>query len=282
MNWSKTKSILIIALLITNAVMLWYLYSERRLQDNHSISDAMVYQDVLTVLKDRNIQVAFKGMPKTEGIQAVEASYQTYDLEALAPRFLAGESTLNSVGTEAHTPQGNLRIVDGIRLVYENRDLDESSNPPAEEEALEMARKFLSAHGYQVDENTILSSVRVVGKDIEVVFNQQTSHRLIENGVMRLVVADKGIRSFERTWLRILKVREMTYEVIPPGRALLKLSETIPDEPTAAQPVVITGMTLGYKLDTDALIADVLSGDLSPYWRFTTRNGITYSIEALQ
>ncbi len=282
MNWSKTKSILIIALLITNAVMLWYLYSEKRLQDNHSISDAMVYQDVLTVLKDRNIQVAFKGMPKTEGIQAVEASYQTYDLEAQAPRFLTGESTLNFEGTEAHTPQGNLRIIDGIQLVYENRDLEESSIAPAEEEALEMARKFLSAHGYQVDENTILSSVRVVGKDIEVVFNQQTSHRLIENGVMRLVVADKGIRSFERTWLRILKVREMTYEVIPPGRALLKLSETIPDEPTAAQPVVITGMTLGYKLDTDALITDVLSGDLSPYWRFTTRNGITYSIEALQ
>lgn len=282
MNWSKTKSILIIALLITNAVMLWYLYTQKRLQDNHSISDAMVYQDVLTVLKDRNIQVAFKGIPKTEGIQAVEASYQTYDLEALVPRFLIGESTLNSEGTEAHTPQGNLRIIDGIRLVYENRDLDESSNPPAEEEALDMARKFLSAHGYQVDENTILSSVRVVGKDIEVVFNQQTSHRLIENGVMRLVVADQGIKSFERTWLRILKVREMTYEVIPPGRALLKLSETIPDEPTAAQPVVITGMTLGYKLDTDALIADVLSGDLSPYWRFTTRNGITYSIEALQ
>lgn len=282
MNWSKTKSILIIALLITNAVMLWYLYSEKRLQDNHSISDAMVYQDVLTILKDRNIQVAFKGMPETEGIQAVEASYQTYDLEALAPRFLAGESTLNFDGTEAHTSQGNLRIIDGIRLVYENKDLDESSIPPAEEEALEMARKFLSAHGYQVDENTILSSVRVVGKDIEVVFNQQTSHRLIENGVMRLVVADQGIRSFERTWLRILKVREMTYEVIPPGRALLKLSETIPDEPTEAQPVVITGMTLGYKLDTDALITDVLSGDLSPYWRFTTRNGITYSIEALQ
>lgn len=282
MNWSKTKSILIIALLITNAVMLWYLYTQKRLQDNHSISDAMVYQDVLTVLKDRNIQVAFKGIPKTEGIQAVEASYQTYDLEALVPRFLIGESTLNSEGTEAHTLQGNLRIIDGIRLVYENRDLDESSNPPAEEEALEMARKFLSTHGYQVDENTILSSVRVVGKDIEVVFNQQTSHRLIENGVMRLVVADQGIKSFERTWLRILKVREMTYEVIPPGRALLKLSETIPDEPTAAQPVVITGMTLGYKLDTDALNADVLSGDLSPYWRFTTRNGITYSIEALQ
>lgn len=279
MNWNKTKTILIIALLITNAVMLAYLYSEKRLQHNPTVSDRMVYQDVLSVLKARNILVTFQGMPETEGVQAVEAAYQTYDLPVLAPRFLPADFEMNGEGSEARSAQASLRILDGIRLLYENEELPASAKVPAEEEALAMARKFLASHGFPVDDSTVLSSVRVVGSELEVVFGQQTSHRQIENGVMRLMVSDQGIRSFERKWLRILKVREMTYEIIPPGRALLKLSEEMPME---EQQVVITAMTLGYKLDTDALNTNIQSGELSPYWRFTTRSGRTYTVKALQ
>lgn len=282
MNWSKTKTILIIALIITNTVMLAYLYSENSIQDNPAISDRMVYQDVISVLKDRGIQVAFPETPKTEGIQAVEAAYQTYDLKAIAPRFLSGEITSNAKGTESLSGTERLRVLNDITLFYENSGLPAATVPPAEEEALGMARRFLSDRGYPVDENTVLSSVRVTGKDIEVVFGQQTSHRHIENGEMRLLVTDKGVRTFERTWLKIMKVREMTYEVIPPGQALLKLSEKLGQESSSGQPVTITAMTLGYKLDTDVLNTNILSGDLSPYWRFTTRSGKTYSVKALQ
>ncbi len=282
MHWSKTKTILIIALLITNAVMLGYLYSENRLQRDAAVSDRMVYMDVISVLKARNIQVAFQGMPKTEGVQAVEAAYETYDLAALAPHFLTGKATVNPGGTEAVAGQESLRFLDGIKLIYENKGLPEVVKAPAEEEALEMARKFLSLHGYPLDENTILSSVKVNGQEIEVVYGQQTSHRQIENGVMRLVVTDQGVRSFERKWLKILKVREMTYVIIPPGRALLRLSEILSEEQTSGQPVVITAMTLGYKLETESLNTNILSGELSPYWRFTTRSGITYPVKALQ
>lgn len=282
MNWNKTKTILIIALLITNVIMLGYLYSQHRLQNNPAFSDRMVYQDILAVLRERNIHVAFQEVPKTEGIQAVEAAYQTYDLPALAPRFLKGKFQLNPEETEARSGQELLRVSGDIRLIYENGGIPESAGIPAEEEALDMARKFLSAHGYGVDEDTILNGVRIREDGLEVVFGQQASHRQIENGVMRLIVSDQGVRSFERTWLEILKIREMTYDIIPPGRALLKLSEQIANEQVAGQPTVITAMTLGYKLDTDALNADILSGDLSPYWRFTTRSGITYPIKALQ
>lgn len=282
MNWNKTKTILIIALLITNVIMLGYLYSQHRLQNNPAFSDRMVYQDILAVLRERNIHVAFQEVPKTEGIQAVEAAYQTYDLPALAPRFLKGKFQLNPEETEARSGQESLRVSGDIRLIYENEGIPESAGIPAEEEALDMARKFLSAHGYGVDEDTILNGVRIREDGLEVVFGQQASHRQIENGVMRLIVSDQGVRSFERTWLKILKIREMTYDIIPPGRALLKLSEQIANEQVAGQPTVITAMTLGYKLDTDALNADILSGDLSPYWRFTTRSGITYPIKALQ
>jgi len=283
MNWSKTKTILIVALLITNAVMLSYLYSEKRLRDNPAVSDRMVYQDVIAVLKERNILVAFQGTPKTDGVQAVEASYQTYELQTLAPLFLPSGFTINLEGTEAVSAKESLKVLGGTHLLYENNSLPEPIEALAEEEALEMARKFLSGHGYPVDENAQLSSVKVSGKDIEVVYGQQTSHRQIENGVMRLVVSDQGIRSFERTWLRILKVREMTYEIIPPGKALLKLSEEIPmEDQLSGQQIAITEMTLGYKLDTDALNTDILSGDLSPYWYFTTRSGKPYTIKALQ
>ena len=282
MNWSKTKTILIIALLITNAIMLGYLYSERRLQDNTAITDRMVYQDVIKVLNERGIQVAFQEAPKIEGIEAVEAAYQTYDLSTIAPRFIGGEFKLNTEDTEASSGSESLRVKDGTTLIYENTGLPVSSVAPAEEEALAMARKFIAQRGYPADENTVLSSVRITGKDIEVMFVQHVSHRQIENGVMRLVVTDHGIRTFERTWLRIIKVREMTYEIIPPGQALLKLSEQLGKPAGVKQAVTITAMTLGYKLDTDALNTNILSGDLSPYWRFSTRSGITYSVKALQ
>lgn len=282
MNWSKTKTILIIALIITNAVMIAYLYSENSFQDNPAISDRMVYQDVILALKGRGIEVAFSETPRTEGIQAVEAAYQRYDIETLGPRFLSGAITENAKGTEAVSGMESLRVMNDIKLIYENRGLPVSTTLPAEEEALGMARRFLADHGYPEDENTVLTSVRVTGMDIEVIFGQQTSHRHIENGVMRLIVADKGIRSFERSWLKIMKIREMTYEVIPPGQALLKLSEQLSPKIDSGQPVVITAMTLGYKLDTDVLNTNILSGDLSPYWRFTTRSGITYSVKALQ
>lgn len=282
MNWRKTKTILIIALLITNAVMLGYLYWENRQQSHPDVVDRMVYGDVLAILENRNIQVVFPEPPKTESLQAVEAAYETYDLEAQAHRFLPEDFQLDEELGEARFGREILSINDSIRLRYANNGLPASGSLPAEEAALDTARKFMAAHGYPADENTILSSVRVLGKDLEIEFSQQTSHRQIENGVMRLVVSDQGVRSFERTWLKILGVREMTYTVIPPGRALLKLSEILAREPSTGQPVVITAMTLGYKLDTDALNTNILSGDLSPYWRFTTRSGITYPVKALQ
>lgn len=282
MNWSKTKTILIIALLITNAVMLGYLYSQKKGQENAAVLDRMVYQDVLKVLTDRKIQVAFPGIPETDGVQAVEAAYETYDLPLVAKRFMGESFEVNGEGTEASLKGQRVRVLNDIKLFYEDTSIPPSSKVLAEEAALEIARKFIIAHGYPLDENTLLSSVKVKGKDIEVVFGQQTSHRLIENGMMRLMVGEGGVHSFERTWLKVLAVREMTYEIIPAGRALMKLSEQLSNDLSPDQTAVITGMTVSYKLDTDAVNSNILSGDLSPYWRFTTRSGITYSIKALQ
>jgi len=281
MNWSKTKTILIIALIITNAVMLGYLYLEHRQQTNTAVADRQVYRDVVSVLAARDITVAFQNMPETEGVQAVEAEYETPDLEALAPAFLPEGYTLSETEPVAQAGQETLTVADGVRLLYKNNGLPEAAGALAEEEALELARQFLSDHGYPLDENTRLGGLRILDSEVEVTFVQQLGHRLIENGQMRLMVSAQGVRSFERTWLRILEVREMTYEIIPPGRALLKLSETLPKDP-GSPPVIITSMTVGYRLDTDALSAHILSGDLSPYWRFTTRTGVTYSVKALQ
>lgn len=217
MNWSKTKTILIIALIITNAVMLGYLYLEHRQQTNTAVADRLVYRDVVSVLAARDITVAFQNMPETEGVQAVEAEYETPDLEALAPAFLPEGYTLSETEPVAQAGQETLTVADGVRLLYKNNGLPEAAGALAEEEALELARQFLSDHGYPLDENTRLGGLRILDSEVEVTFVQQLGHRLIENGQMRLMVSAQGVRSFERTWLRILEVREMTYEIIPPG-----------------------------------------------------------------
>lgn len=281
MNWSKTKTILIIALLITNAVMLGYLFQEHRQKTDAMVADRMIYQDVISVLASRDITVGFQGMPETAGVQAVEAAYLQQDVTEAAARLLPEGYRVKEGEGVAELGARSVTVSDGIRLLYRDEGLAASGDVLAEEEALETARKFLAEHGYDAGENARLSSIRNIGGDIEIVYMQQLGHRLIENGQMRLVISSQGVRSFEYSWLKILKVREMAFDIIPPGRALLKLSELIPIE-AEMPPIVITSMTVGYRLDTDALNTHILSGDLSPYWRFATRTGVTYSVKALQ
>lgn len=282
MNWSKTKSTLIIALVITNIIMLAYIFSERQMQKSPEVYDRMVYSDVLKVLESRNITVAFSAVPPIEGIQAVEAAYQSYDLGNMADRFLPNGYAVSSDGTEATFAGQKLRIIDRRQLIYDNKDVEPSTETMAEEEGLAVARKFMEDHGYSVDETMRLSSVRVVPEGMEVVYGQQIGHRDVENGLMRVVVSGAAVRRFERSWLNVLKVREMNYSIIPPGRALLKLTEQLSSEQGHGTPIIITAMTVGYQLDTNAINTYILSGDLSPYWRFTTRSGVTYSVKALQ
>lgn len=275
MNWKETKTIFIITLLVTNAILAGILLYNRYGQTPEETSlDAM-----LSMMADRQIRVTSLESSYPESVRSLSVSYETYRIEDLTEVFL-GFSRFDDQEIEAD-PNYELKVVNDKVLVYAYKGHLVADNLSSVQEAEGLADNFLRNLGY-LGEDVLRESAEPVDQVIRVTYKERYGDFFLEDAYMVVDVHNGRIVNFERMWLEVDEVGE-SVPLIDIKRALYQLMTEINQRrQVQAERIEVTDVTVGYRLGGSSLIENIKSGEALPYYRMTTHKSEEYFIEAVE
>jgi regulatory protein YycI of two-component signal transduction system YycFG len=275
-EWSKTKSILIIGLILTNSILALYLFSSDSLFSKGDISEDQSLKEVISILEKNNIYINMDSVNYYRIIQDLELEYENYDLEKLGRKVITEDYT--SDGNKIYTRSKSIEIVSDTELLYRNNfeTLDEKRLDLKDAESL--ASRFVSMIGFGSDDKYVFST-SIEDDTISIVYKQNYNGFFLEDTYMTVTIKGNNISEFRRKWFKINNVYDNNRRVIAPSKALFLFMEKFED---MDEKIVITDISFGYKLDTGVINSNVASGDAFPYWRIRTESDKIYFIEAVE
>ncbi len=280
MDWIKSKSILIAALILTNAILIFNLFDIQHVFDNKVEDQSSGWEEVLKIARSKQVTLVQEKASGVSKLQGMRLEYQMYDAEQVAQNLLGNYSVIlgkykNEIGDEMTLENGN-------ELLYAKSipKVNISASPFTVRSAKEKAEQFLKDIQFSSADMKYWS-VEEEAAGMTIVYRQYYKDYFLDDAYMRITFTGNQISRFERKWFNPPELLDYERNIIPPAKALFLALDAL-NEGDEALPISIKQMELGYRLDTDTLVSSVKAGDASPYWRFLIGNGHVYYIEAQQ
>ncbi|MFA5576739.1 MAG: hypothetical protein WCZ27_02345 [Tissierellaceae bacterium] len=222
MDWSKAKTILIVAFIITNILLGYVLLSGER-QTETTIKDSFV-EDVIGILDKKGIEVKGKIPREIPSLNTLTVEFENIDPHEVNMAFFQGngELKIKSSVAELNYADESITIVNKKTLLYENRS-EEIDFPELDwEKARELALDFLAERNYDTSDMKLSHLIEKDGGfDLE--FSKDYKGRYLENTMTLLRVDRGGIKSMERIWLNVLEEGEKPIYIYTAPKAILSL-----------------------------------------------------------
>lgn len=152
MNWEKAKTVLIVALLITDVFLAGVLYMDRRRVEPQE-NAAAFHRETKEMLADAGIKVEAEIPKDGDTLPVLDVAFETETPEDLNERFFHGKGEIDDRGDDEAviaTARAKLKVLDNRRFIYE---ADGTSNAFLEkDEAEEKALAFLKERGFATDD----------------------------------------------------------------------------------------------------------------------------------
>lgn len=234
MDWTKAKSILIAALVVTNLVLIaTYFFQNERFED-----DEKEMQDVtIKLLEEKNI--------------FVEADIP--DEHQRMPKLTVQYDKMNEV------------VI--AQQLTDQKALPDSDQ--TDENLISMTTDFIKKCDLMT-ENVTFARIERMGEDILVTYKNYINEIAIEDSEIICTVRDGKITDFERYWLNPVEVNDIEKEIISADTALIKFMS----ENTEGEKIYVQDIALVYWLDSSAFDAESPVTDTAfPAWKITYNRG---------
>lgn len=277
MDWMKSKSILLLALLLTNLVLLWNVLESRHVFESTKANEADEWQRVLTLSDQRQIELQNKeAVYYISNLSGVRLEYQMYDAEQIASRLLGVNSVL--LGKYSNASGDQLTLENGNKLLYAKniQTTTDKSNFDIEE-AKRRANQFLEDSGF-ASADMKLWDTKQSGDTTTVIYRQYYEQLFLDDAYMAVTFKGKQMSTFERKWFNPPEHLNYSRQIMPPSKALFLALDQIQVKPEEKR--TIKAFELGYRLDSSSLVSSVKAGEASPYWRVLMDTGDVYYVEA--
>lgn len=220
MDWAKTKTRLIIILLILN-ISLGVLY----VVNKNNQTPYFASNETIEVLIDKleKYGIGFKAeIPKTpENIKPLVVKYKEEFPEFVNERFF-GSMGIVETGDDISKITYNeeeITIINNRRLLYENY----SKNRGAEnEKGEEIARKFIADKGFSLEDLVLVNVIdNRDSKTYE--FTRKFNKKLVETSYTRVSVSKGKVETMDRLWIEVIEEDMKSIEIEPAYKALFNL-----------------------------------------------------------
>ncbi len=235
MDWTKAKSILIVALIFTNLVLIATYF----FQTNDLNNDEKEMENVtIKLLEKQNIYVDAEVIPKDHKRMAK----LTVQYDKMNEDVIRGE------------------LADQKALPKEKQ---------TEENYISATREFLDSCGLLTD-NVTYDKMERAGNDILLTYKNSIKGIAIETSYINFTIRDGKIVDFKRFWLNPTEISNNEKEVIPANAALIKFMS----ENTEGIRINVEDITVVYWLDTSSFDAESPVTDTAfPAWKITYNHG---------
>lgn len=278
MDWTKSKSILMIALLLTNLILVFSLLDSYQVFDNKVDHEDKAWEQVLQVGKQKQISFNQPTILYSDTLEGVRLEYQMYDPEQIAQNLLGSYTVV--LGRYRSDTGDEMTLENGNKLLYaKNVPKDQSSSQPLDGSVAKIkAEQFLNDIKFS-SADMAFWDVQKKGSLTTVIFRQYYNKLFLDDAYMAVTFQGIQVVKFERKWFNPPENLSYTRKIIRPSKALFMALDTIV-EAGEKTPLEIKALELGYRLDSNSLVSSVKAGEASPYWRVLTESGKVYYIEA--
>lgn len=289
MDWSKAKNILIVAFIVTNILLVFYLSRDLYFGGDMQIISDKYIQDVENHLNENGIKIKGELPKEILSMPILMVRYQHSQPELIAKQLL-GENFEKTAEGVYQSEDKIVAIQANKKVIYKNFKMSTIDYGIDEKEAERVATEFLKEHGLY-DNNLVMEQVYygVVREFDEVplyklVYHQTYKNRFLGESYVNVYVNYRGVVGMEALLLKTEKTLESKKKIIPATEAVLrKMNDIIQDNHGE---ILITNIEVGYYFnprdleDTDWV--NIESGTAFPSWRIILQNGKTYYVEALK
>ncbi len=257
MDWSRVKTILIVALLATNLIIVTFIAFDDVAENQMSIEEQRVLID--KILSNAEVDNQIGGdVPSTEMMPQLTITYQIYDMPQLARRVLGDYSKENDFYQGA---KYNMTTNDNTLYIMNLNDYKATMTDVKQAEVV--ATDFIKRYFGETTDFELLES-KLTPNGVILKFGQKYEDYYIYGTTMRVVVQGDQIITFERKWMTVQVANKEQQPVKACCRALFSAIEKF----TEKAPTTIEAVDLGYRLEKTLLGENVQSGDALPYYRF--------------
>lgn len=222
MNWEKAKTVLIVALLITDVFLAGVLYMDRRRVEPQE-NAAAFHRETKEMLADAGIKVEAEIPKDGDTLPVLDVAFETETPEDLNERFFHGKGEIDDRGDDEAviaTARAKLKVLDNRRFIYE---ADGTSNAFLEkDEAEEKALAFLKERGFATDDMHLYYS-ETAGNRRRLVFTKTYKKNYVESAYTEVKMIGDRVVYMDRMWIDVLdETREQ--EALPMAtQSLLRL-----------------------------------------------------------
>lgn len=227
MDWNKAKNILIIAFIVTNLILLYVIIEDKNNSQTYLTVDQQFVEDVKDRLYLKDIKVDSDIPKEIPSMPLLYIEYEIYENpEEIAKNFL-GEYTIEEKDGITYYVNGNERVtvLNGKELVYENTSnnkMFKNFRNIQKEELEEIVVEFLIEH--QLDEQDYqLTSYKQLNGEYHLRYTKLYNDMLVEISYMKFIIDERGIKSFQRQWIKSIEPIESNITMRAAPDALLRL-----------------------------------------------------------
>ncbi|CAK7060679.1 YcdB/YcdC domain-containing protein [Tissierella carlieri] len=223
MDWSKAKTILIVAFLITNILLGVVLFLSGR-QVETATKEGFI-EDVTKLLNNKNILIDTEISREIPSLNTLIVEYEILDLYEINKNYFNGEGKIES------TDQGSKGIIynneyvlieNRKKLTYENNNEEEKYTNLNEEQAKTIALEFLQDKNYDTSD-MLLYYAKEQDNSYRLEFSKIYNSRYVERANTIVEVDKRGVKKLERIWLRALDEGETPIYISTAPKAILSL-----------------------------------------------------------
>lgn len=290
MDWTKAKTILIVAFLITNLLLLAALVTDPTRQEATAVSEAYL-QQTLAFLEDQGVVLETPLPRQPPSLSPLTVTYRFFD-STMVTRLL-GEGWLQVAPNTYQGAGGQVTITNDKLLVWKLSD-PQSPPPDLREETLEAVSQEL-LETYQLSQVGLTLSQIYLGMvpeyDAEplhkLVYEQTHQGRFVGESYVHVYMNPRGVVAVEALLLEEPVVSEQVGSprvMISAPEALLRKLDDMSRTRRGEEPVVVSRVEAGYYFaltrDPFTQWESVASGTAVPAWKIVLKNGTTFYQEA--
>lgn len=223
MDWSKAKTILIVALLITNGLLGSVLFLDRNHADA-TTGDEFVLNSI-NLLKEKNIDINGEIPIDTEDLYGLTVEYEGQNVTDLNYRFFRGEGKveLDSEGLfTLSNGDETLSIINDKLIMYESNPVEEKYNIVSNEMAEAIAKDFLIEKGFSTTDLE-LSFIKENNGEYNLEFTKVFDGSYVESTFTNIQLDNRGVLKLERNWLNMKDIGATKIQISSAPKSILAL-----------------------------------------------------------
>ena len=230
MDWTKAKSILIAALIVTNLVLIFTYLNQNKSFDSN---EKEMQKVTVKLLKERNIYLETEIPSEHKKMPKLTVRYDKMD-----------EKVVNE----------QLKKQKGL-----------PANQRTKENIIGMTEEFIEKCGLMTD-NVTFDSYKEEGNTAEISYKNCINDIAIEDSYITCTVEDGKITAFKRFWLKPVETGETKKDVITATAALIKFMS----ENKGSEKIYVKELSLVYWVDSSSFETESPVTDTAfPAWKIS-------------